>query len=200
MSYSESELAALLLSAHQGDEQALGMLLAFIRPQLTELAKRSLSDDVAARTSGSDVVQQTCLSAVRAFDRFEGNDIAQFIAWVRKLHENNIRNIIRDHTVAEKRQVSREIPGIVEGLQGRTTTPSQWMLQLELEKKLEACLNQLPPEQHEAVVLRYRREMSLRGMAETMQRSEAAVAGLLKRGLAKLRETLNGPPTDSESR
>lgn len=193
MNQNPSELLTLLQRAKGGDQVALGRLLDYARPQLGDMANRSLVGELAARISGSDVVQQTCLSAVRAFENFTGDDIAQFIAWVRKLHEHNLRNTIRDHTVSEKRQVRREVRGadVINALAGRATTPSQKLQQRELKEQVEIALNALPEDQRSAVVLRYRREMSLKEMAASMQRSESAVAGLLKRGLANLREAFS---------
>jgi RNA polymerase sigma-70 factor (ECF subfamily) len=56
--------------------------------------------------------------------------------------------------------------------------------------RMADALDQLPALQREAVVLHHLQGMSLADLASHLERSEASVAGLLRRGLAKLRELL----------
>jgi RNA polymerase sigma-70 factor (ECF subfamily) len=56
---------------------------------------------------------------------------------------------------------------------------------------LAEALARLPEAQREAVVLHYLQEQPLADVARQLGRSEAAVAGLLHRGLNKLRELLH---------
>jgi len=50
----------------------------------------------------------TWWSAFRGFPRFEG-DIDSFVAWLRNIHDRNIKDAIRDQ-YAEKRAFGRETP------------------------------------------------------------------------------------------
>jgi RNA polymerase sigma-70 factor (ECF subfamily) len=52
------------------------------------------------------------------------------------------------------------------------------------------ALNQLPEAQREALILQHWNGQSLAEIGEQMGRSPAAVAGLIKRGLKRLRELL----------
>ena len=52
---------------------------------------------------------------------------------------------------------------------------------------LLAALHQIPETQAEAIRLRYMEGLSLSDIVERMGKSDTAVAGLLKRGLQKLR-------------
>jgi RNA polymerase sigma-70 factor (ECF subfamily) len=52
------------------------------------------------------------------------------------------------------------------------------------------ALHSLPETQAEAIRLRYLEGLTLAEIVDRMDKSETAVAGLLKRGLAKLRTTL----------
>ena len=60
----------------------------------------------------------------------------------------------------------------------------------ERAAKIARALQTLPEAQREAVRLRHLEGCSLAQIAERLGRTEAATAGLLKRGLAKLREKL----------
>ena len=62
------------------------------------------------------------------------------------------------------------------------------------EQLLELCdaLERLPEAQREAVRLHYLENRKLVEIAEQLDRSPSAVAGLLKRGLSKLRALMQG--------
>jgi RNA polymerase sigma-70 factor (ECF subfamily) len=79
-------------------------------------------------------------------------------------------------------------------LAAEQSTPSQKLDQHEQAIRLADALAQLPDAQREALVLQNWDNWSLAEIAEHMGRTPAAVAGLLKRGLKRLRELL----TDAE--
>ncbi len=107
----------LLQQARLGQGDALGLLLEKLRPWLRVMAQSMLVDDVAARVDASDVVQQTCLSAHKKIQQFQGDDVGQFMAWIREIHQCNLRDELRRHVEAEERAVGREVPLGVGGAQ-----------------------------------------------------------------------------------
>ena len=66
----------------------------------------------------------------------------------------------------------------------------RWHPHEEQVLQLSAALDQLPEAQREALILRHFHGQSLAQIAQQLDRSHAAVAGLLKRGLHQLRERL----------
>ena len=74
-------------------------------------------------------------------------------------------------------------------------TPSPSHKAVHNEQMLQLCdaLELLPEAQREAVQLHYLENMKLAGIAARMERSTTAIAGLLKRGLQKLRSEMNRP-------
>ena len=72
--------------AQQGDEGALGELLLQYQPMLEAMARDQMARAVQPRVSELDVVQQSCLSAVRDFQQFEGDDTNQFVCWLKQIH------------------------------------------------------------------------------------------------------------------
>jgi RNA polymerase sigma-70 factor (ECF subfamily) len=153
-------------------------------------ALRSLNGAVQARISPSDIVNMTWWSAFRAFPKFDG-DIDAFVGWLRKIHERNIIDVLRDQN-ATIRNVAKEVPpsGYLPGALARTTTPSQKIVRKEYQQQLEVALEKLPSAQREAVRLRYYENLSVAEITDQMARSETAVAGLLKRGVSGLRELM----------
>jgi RNA polymerase sigma-70 factor (ECF subfamily) len=200
MSRSTASTDDLLRRARQGDREALGELLGLHRPYLKVLAQRMLDSRLAARLDASDVVQQTLLSAYRQFAEFRGATVAEFLAWLRVMHRRNVKNTLRAHLAADKRAVQREAPlddgdGTAGGPRLKTRarrdeTPSQRAIAGEDAVRLARALEALSDDQREAVRLRHLEGWSLDELARHFGRSEVAVAGLLKRGLAKLREGL----------
>lgn len=192
MTDSPTELKRLLELARGGDQDARGRLLDHFRPQLRAWARRRIEGKLRVRVDESDVAQQSCISALRDFDRFEGTEVAEFVAWLQRIHEQNVRDVVRDHTIYRKRAVSRETgdADAVEAAHARPDSPSRPLIQRELGAEVAGALDTLPADQREAVRLRHLEGCSLAEIARRLDRTEAAVAGLLKRGLANLRERL----------
>ncbi len=181
-----------LQQARGGDANALGQLLDQFRPYLKLMAQRAMDGRLAGRIDSSDVVQQTYLSAVRKFDEFNGEDADALAGWLRLIHERNLIDTARKHLEAEKRAVGREETLIeAEPLADvELTSPSQRLMQGESAVRLARALAFLPHDQAEAVRLRHLDGWPLEKIAERMDRSKRAVAGLLHRGLENLRDNL----------
>ena len=69
---------------------------------------------------------------------------------------------------------------------------SQRMMAGERAVRLAAALGRLPDDQAQAVQLRHLDGFPIAAIADKMDKSERGVAGLLFRGLRKLREMLDG--------
>ena len=185
----------LLKRASAGEDEAIGELIDSHRPYLRVLALRGLDSRIAVRVSASDIVQQTCLSVFKRIDQFKGEDKTEFVAWLRTIHENNIRNAIR-HVSAKKRAVRREDPTGHDQVDmqpdiGGDISPSARLMLGEDFLRLAAALQELPEDQHEAVRLRFIEGWTLARIAERMDRTFDSVAGLVKRGLINLRKRLD---------
>lgn len=189
MDHLDDDNQRLLQSANSGDDDALAILLEQVRPMLRAEAMKSLTE-ARARLDPSDIVQLTWWSAFRGFPRFEG-DIDAFIGWIRKIHDRNLKDAIRDQ-LAARRDLRREHGEARMGdvVDGRTTTPSKRLARNEELERLERCLVLLPVAQREAVRLRFYEGFSVSDIVRQLGRSETAVAGLIKRGLSRLRQLL----------
>ena len=189
--------SVLLQRAKVGDRDALGSLLNRYRPYLRILALRYLDSGVRQRVDPSDVIQQTCLDIHRDIGGFRGEHEAEWIGWVRRILENNVNQVIRRHIQAQKRSVRKEVKidnsSAAHRIQragpvSNESSPSQRVMRGEQAVRLAMLLGRLPEDQREALRLRYLEGKTLQQIAESITRSEMAVAGLLKRGLRNLRE------------
>jgi len=197
MNSTEPQFAELLERARLGDRDAVGELLDGYRPWLRLLAKRQIGRRLEQRLDASDVIQQTCLSAVAKIDLFNGHTEAEFVAWLRRIHECNLQNVVRDNVLRQKRAVSREASindsrtaGLINELPILQSSPSQRVLQDERAVLLVRTLERLSEEQRDAIRLRYLEGLPVAAIADEMNRSVHSVAGLIRRGLERLRTEL----------
>jgi RNA polymerase sigma-70 factor (ECF subfamily) len=168
------------------------------RSYLLLLARMQLDPGPRNRIDPSDIVQQTLLEAHAKADQFHGDDSA-LAAWLRRALVNNLRDAHRALR-REKRDVRREqsLEQAVEESSARLegvlaapqSSPSQRAVRNEDLLRLADALVQLPEPQREAIVLHHLHGCSLAETARRLERTDAAVAGLLHRGLKKLRELM----------
>jgi RNA polymerase sigma-70 factor (ECF subfamily) len=192
--------SVLLDQALQGDAEALGRLLDAQRAGLHRLAERQLEGRIAVRVDASDILQQTFLEAYRGFPQFAGREMRDLLAWLHSILDHKIAGAIRDHTLLQKRDMSRERSiddthgggsPLKEDLGADHSTPSQKAMRGEDAHRLEQALATLPDDQREAVRLRHLEGWALADIAVRLGRSAAATAGLIKRGMKTLRRRLH---------
>ena len=189
----------LVIASKDGNNEALGQLLEQYRGYLLMLAHRYLSDRLRRRIDPADVVQLTYLEAKRDLPAFRGSTPAEFAGWLRGMLKNNVATAVTRHITTQKRSVRREVDaspapgqgsrpgGWLQQLPGSKTSPSGVVIRSEAVVALLDALHQIPETQAEAIRLRYMEGLSLLEIVERMGKSDTAVAGLLKRGLQKLR-------------
>lgn len=198
-----SSTTRLVIASKEGDNEALGRLLEQYRGYLIMLAHRYLSDQLRRRIDPADVVQLTCLEVKRDLPQFRGNTPAEFAGWIRGMLKNNVASAVTRHITTQKRSIRREATAApaaggkssagnwIAQLPGSQTTPSGVAIRSEAVVALIEALHELPETQAEAIRMRYMEGLPLADIVERMGKSDTAVAGLLKRGLKKLRMILD---------
>jgi RNA polymerase sigma-70 factor (ECF subfamily) len=192
-----------LLRASRTDPIAADQLLERYRPVLNLIAQQMIGAGLQRREDASDIVQRTSLEAYAAFEQFRGESEPEFSAWLKQILRRNVTNLVRDNRAA-KRDVRREQyldagedSVSVTWMQpaGRSTTPSQCLIKAEAAVNLAEALDELPESQRDAVRMRHLEGRGLDEIAAEMNKSPAAVAGLIRRGLQTLRERIAGGTT-----
>jgi len=166
------------------------------RSYLRVMAEIELGRRWRTKVDPSDIVQQSLLEAHQDRAALKGRTDAELAAWLRTILARNLLNTARDLT-AQKRDVRRERSlaqqmehsshRLEKFLAAEQTSPSQNAVKSEQIEKLASALGQLPEDQRTAVILKHFHDWSLAEIAAHQERSTLAVAGLLKRGLKKLR-------------
>jgi RNA polymerase sigma-70 factor (ECF subfamily) len=189
-----------LLAQARGAPELLGELLQRYRPYLNLVASQRIDRRIVRRVCEADLVQQTLAEAAARFDTFRGDTEAEFSAWIQTIFGHVLEQAIRVHVLAAKRSVTRERPLHYEAgsasfywfdFAADESTPSKILIRGERALRLAQHVESLPGRQGVAIRLRFFEGMKVRQIAETMGLSHAAVAGLLKRGLRILRDTMN---------
>jgi RNA polymerase sigma-70 factor (ECF subfamily) len=169
------------------------------REYLCLLARAHLSPNHPAKIEASDVVQQTLLKAHEQRGQFRGRSDAELAGWLRQMLVNHLADALR-WGQRNKRDVRRErsLEAAIEDsfsraedwLAGHDTSPSHQAMKIEQLLRLTDAIAQLPDGQREAVVLHHLQGCSLADIAHELRRTEPAIAGLLHRGLKRLRELM----------
>ena len=196
---SEHNTAAMVMAAKEGDNEQFGRLLEQYRGYLLMLGHRYLSERMRRRIDPADLVQSTFLEAQRDWQAFRGTTPGEFASWLRHILKNNVATAVARHVTTQKRSINREVSAPAGNSSGGdwlsqqpadTSSPSRRVVRAEAAMALLEALHALPETQAEAIRLRYLEGLTLVEIVDRMDKSETAVAGLLKRGLAKLRTVL----------
>ena len=188
-----------LVSQARTDADALGRLFDDFRPTLLLKARRQINSKLGRRCDPVDAVQQALTLAVDRFDQFRGTTPYELHTWLCAIQENVIRDVIRRHVTADRRSVDREVAldaqdqAAPESPMALATdsTPSRHFVRCESNDRLAALVDDLPEGQREAMRLHYFEGKKIWEVAESMQISMTAVAGLVKRALRTLRTRMN---------
>lgn len=179
---------------HDGDREP--PLEAF-RAYLLLIARLRLDQGPRGLVDPSDLVQQTLLKAHRKWDDFRGTTGAERAAWLRAILARELADAVRK---ADRRggdpfrsleQSLDESSARLEGwLASESTSPSGRAIRQEQLLLLAEAMARLPDDQRAAIEAHHLRGLPVQEVGRQIGRSPAAVAGLLRRGLAALRSSL----------
>lgn len=169
------------------------------RRYLGFLARAQLDPRLQAKLDASDVVQHTLLEALANKEQYRGQTDAECLGWLRRMLAHNLADALRSFRQA-KRDVHRE-RHLQDALDRSSARLENWLADSAAQVSAQAerheralelaeALEQLPERQRQALVCQHWHGWTVSQIAEHLECSEEAVAGLLKRGLMKLRETL----------
>jgi RNA polymerase sigma-70 factor, ECF subfamily len=169
------------------------------RAYLHLLARLHLAPQLRGKLDPSDVVQQTLLQAHEKRDQFRGQGEGAQAAWLRAILANNLAEAVRAFT-RQRRDMAmeRSLEGALANSSARVeawlaadqSSPSEQAQRQEDLFRLAEALDRLPEDQRRAVELHHLQGCAVTEVGRQMGRSKEAVAGLLFRGIRKLRGLL----------
>jgi RNA polymerase sigma-70 factor (ECF subfamily) len=121
------------------------------------------------------------------------------MAWLKQMLLNNLADTVRGLTRAKRdpfrerslnAHISESFIRVEEWLAAVQSSHSHHLARAEDLLRLADSLNSLPQLQREAIVLHYLQGLSVAEVGQQLDKTPSAVAGLLRRGLVRLRELL----------
>jgi RNA polymerase sigma-70 factor (ECF subfamily) len=179
-----------------GPAQAPLRPLESYRAYLGLLARLWLDSVLQSKLDPSDLVQQTLLQAHARRDQFRGHGEAEQAAWLRQILARQLGDATRQYA-AQRRDVQLErsleesSARLEAWLADQQSSPGEQAQRNELLLRLADALAQLPDDQRTAVEWHHLQGCPLEEVGRRMGRGKRAVAGLLQRGLKKLRVLLH---------
>jgi RNA polymerase sigma-70 factor (ECF subfamily) len=183
-----------------GTDDAVGVDLERFRPYLLMLARLQFDEALQAKVGASDVVQQTLLEAHQSIADFRGTSDREWAAWLRRILARNLADELRKFRCGKRNlKLEASLPASLHDsalrleswLAQDDASPSECAIANEQFMDLVEALMKLPDDQRRAIELHHLQGWSAAAVARQFGRTEVAVAGLLRRGLKRLRELLS---------
>jgi len=169
------------------------------RDYLHLLARMQLDPRLRGKLDPSDIVQQTLVKAHENAEQFRGRTEAERAGWLRRILANILIDALRkfQREIDLQRDFARcfdESSARLEAwLAAEQSSPSEAAARQEQLQTLARALARLPEDQRVAVELHHLGDASVSEIAAQLGRTEASIAGLLRRGLQNLRTLLQEP-------
>jgi len=132
----------------------------------------------------ADAVQDACVRALSAEDRFRGGDRR---AWLLTIVRNACYSLHRRQRVREAAAFDEERHS-----DGRAASPERIAIDRERSDRVRRAIEALAPEFREVIVLREFEGLSYKAIADVVSSPIGTVMSRLSRGRAQLAETLAG--------
>ncbi len=173
--------AHLLARAREGNGKARQELVARYLPAIQRFAHGRLPHRVRSVIDTGDLVQVALVRALEHLDHFEPRREGAFLAYLRQIVVNQVRDEAR-RAAARPRQV--ELP---EDLPHGGRTPLEEVIGNEALENYESALGRLADQHREAVILRLELGFTYEQIAEALESPSANAARMVVvRGMERL--------------
>ena len=191
----------LLDRVARGESSAAATLLTRHEQRLRRMVNLRLDPRLAARLDPSDVVQDTLVEAHRRLPDYALDRPMPFYPWLRGIAWDKLIEITRRHITAERRSVNREVGQLdlsgdsqlilVDRMMPVTATPSEQALRQEMRSRVQQAISQLPPRDHEIIVLKHLEELNVSEIAAVLGIEQEAVYSRYRRAVQRLHRLLS---------
>ena len=171
----------LLEALRAGDESAFETMVRVYGGRLLSVARRITQNEEDAR----DVVQSAYLSAFRALTKFEG--ACQLSTWLHRIVVNTALMRLRSRRRKPEESIDALLPAFqedghhVEQFSDWSAPADQLLERKQTRATVRACIQQLPDNYREVLILRDIEELSTQAVADMLSMTHTAVKVRLHR-------------------
>ncbi len=194
----QQETQQLVERAKAGDRAAFESIVEQFHDRLQSAIRRQLGVHRHADIDADDVVQETFVRAFGAMGRFRWRGQDSLYPWLYGI----ARNVVLKFAERSDSTRTLEIP---ERMAADNVAPSKAARREERFDRLQSCLGKLKPEYREVLRLARLEGLTIKEIAQRMNRTEYAIKHLMARAIRQLRESfgdtesLNLPPRSFET-
>lgn len=173
-----------------GDVRAFEMLHRRYYARIYRLAYLRLGNAEDA----ADVASNCFCKALRSLPSYQFRRTSSIYPWLHQIASNLIVDVIRDRPaggiLSLDAQAAEDVDSFLEYLPADGPSPQELVERSEVQEVVREAINRLPADQAKAVALRFLGDLSIREIAQALDRSEGAVKSLLHRALQGMRQHL----------
>lgn len=182
----------VVLNCLNGDAESFQALVERYQKKMLNIAYRVLDDYEDA----CDIVQESFISAYKALHNFRGD--STFSAWLAAIVMNHSRNRLKQRKTRSSREcVSLDAPkdqqneSVVFELPSEHESAHERLEKMELERRVQNCINTLSDDYKEVVVLRDIQGFSYEEISTSLKLTDGTVKSRLFRARDALKECLS---------
>ncbi|MEC7584644.1 MAG: sigma-70 family RNA polymerase sigma factor [Planctomycetota bacterium] len=181
-----------LHKAQAGDQDAFRKLIEGFQDRVFRVVMNILRCD---RATGEDLCQEVFMRVYRALDSFDGS--SRVGAWIHTIATNVAISEYRKRRAKKRGRPTWSLDAPIDGTDdqtidpvGRERDPADISHQKEFVEQVRRCVQELPDEFREAVVLRDMEGLSYEEIAEALGLAPGTVRSRIHRGRLALKEML----------
>lgn len=178
----------LVRRAQGGESDALERLCARYYDRVRPIVRHRLTPALRQVVDTGDILQETFLQAVRGLSRFEVREEAELIHWLARISERQVLAAF-DRISAQKRDRAREVELGTDAelpARGDDGAAAEDLAREERSAAVDACLDALPEELREVILMRDHAGGSWDWIAAELRTSASAVRRRHARALVEL--------------
>ena len=202
MQTAQDKTQHLVILAKEGDETARNQLCGVYVERVRRIVRLRMGSELRSKLESMDIVQDSLMSALRNLKDFNYSNEGDFLRWLSRIAENQIRGNL-DQLHAAKRDMRKEVPleqrsaythnsGGQDLCPVSQTTPSLIFSRREDLDKLEHAMDLLKPAHRQVIILARIEGLAHKDIAARMDKSPDAVGMLLSRALLALTKAFEG--------
>jgi RNA polymerase sigma-70 factor (ECF subfamily) len=179
----------LLDRIRNGEDEARDVLVERYFGALHRWARGRLPGYARSEMNTEDLVQETLLRALTRLEGFEARETGSFLAYLRQILKNRIRDEVRK---VQRRPKAEELD---ERIEESGPSPVEEAIGTETWERYEAALARLPRQQQEGVIMRLELQFSHQQVADALAMPSANAARMMiSRAIVKLTELMEPEP------